>query len=107
MKWTAVIMAGGKGERFWPKSRTSHPKQFLSLTSDGKTMLQKTVDRLRPLVPMDDIYIITNQEYLPFIAQQIPELPPENAIGEPCPRNTAPCIAFAASIIQKSMEMLS
>lgn len=101
MKITAVIMAGGKGERFWPKSRTNCPKQFLSLTSDGKTMLQKTVDRLRPLVPMEDIYIITNQEYLPFIEEQIPELPAENVIGEPCPRNTAPCIGLAASLIQK------
>ena len=101
MKIIAVIMAGGKGERFWPKSRTACPKQFLSLTSDGRTMLQKTVDRLRPLIPMSDIYIITNQEYLHFIAEQIPELPLENAIGEPCPRNTAPCIGLAAALIQK------
>ncbi len=101
MKMTAVIMAGGKGERFWPKSRIACPKQFLSLTSDGKTMLQKTVDRLRPLIPMEDIYIITNQEYLHFIMQQVPDLPPENAIGEPSPRNTAPCIGLAASVIQK------
>ena len=54
MKKTALIMAGGKGERFWPKSRQSLPKQFLSLTNDGKTMIQLTVERILPLVNLDD-----------------------------------------------------
>ena len=101
MKLTAVIMAGGKGERFWPKSRTSCPKQFLSLTSDGETMLQKTVRRLAPLVAEDDVYLVTNAAYRERIAEQLPELPAENVLFEPCPRNTAPCIGLAASVIRK------
>ncbi len=101
MKTTAVIMAGGKGERFWPKSRTNCPKQFLSLTSDGETMIQKTVKRLAPLVAQEDIYIVTNAAYMELIAQQLPDLPTENVIAEPCARNTAPCIGLAAAIIQK------
>ena len=60
MKKTALIMAGGKGERFWPKSRQTLPKQFLSLTNDGKTMIQLTVERILPIVNLDDIYIATN-----------------------------------------------
>lgn len=64
MKRTAVIMAGGKGERFWPKSRNDLPKQFLSLTGEGKTMIQLTVDRLLPMINIEDIYIVTNQAYV-------------------------------------------
>ena len=60
MKVTAVIMAGGRGERFWPKSRGNYPKQFLSLTKDGETMIQKTVKRLLPMVAMDDVFVVTN-----------------------------------------------
>lgn len=101
MKITAVIMAGGKGERFWPKSRKNCPKQFLSLTSDGETMIQKTVHRLKPLVPPEDVYIVTNADYLPLVAKQLPEVPSENVIAEPCPRNTAPCIGLAAGILHK------
>ena len=58
MKLTAVIMAGGRGERFWPRSRTAKPKQFLSLTADKETMLQKTVNRLKPLLEMEAIYVV-------------------------------------------------
>lgn len=101
MKLTAVIMAGGKGERFWPKSRTSLPKQFLSLTSDNETMIQKTVRRLAPLVKAEDVYIVTNAAYRALLAGQLPELPAENVVCEPCARNTAPCIGLAAGIIQK------
>ncbi len=101
MKLTAVIMAGGKGERFWPKSRLNCPKQFLSLTGDGETMLQKTVRRLEPLVQIEDIYLVTNAEYLTLVREQIPDLPEENILSEPCPRNTAPCIGLAASVIAK------
>ena len=59
MKYTALIMAGGRGERFWPKSRQSMPKQFLSLTDDGKSMIQLTVERIEPLIAMEDIFIQT------------------------------------------------
>ncbi len=101
MKTTAVIMAGGKGERFWPKSRTSRPKQFLSLTSDGETMIQKTVKRLLPVVDMEDIFIVTNSAYTSLVTEQLPEIPTENILAEPCARNTAPCIAFAAAVINR------
>ncbi len=104
MKTTAVIMAGGRGERFWPKSRNNRPKQFLSLTSDGETMIQKTVKRLLPLVDMEDIYIVTNAAYTELVLDQLPDLPKENILAEPCARNTAPCIAFAASVIKQKYD---
>ena len=104
MKTTAVIMAGGKGERFWPKSRSSFPKQFLSLTTDGKTMLQHTVERLLPVVDLGDVYIVTNQDYVEIVKEQMPELPPENILAEPMARNTAPCIGLAAAVIQSKYE---
>ena len=75
MKKTALIMAGGRGERFWPKSRKNLPKQFLSLTGDGRTMIQLTVERILPLVDMQDIYIATNRSYKALVREQLPELP--------------------------------
>ena len=99
MKIAAVIMAGGTGERFWPQSRVGKPKQFLSLTHDGETMIQKTVKRLAPLVNTEDIYIVTNVRYFSLIHEQLPEIPGENIISEPSARNTAPCIGLAAEII--------
>lgn len=104
MKKTALIMAGGRGERFWPKSRKNLPKQFLSLTDDGKTMIQLTVERILPLVDIEDIYIATNKDYLPLIKEQLPDLPLENVICEPIGRNTAPCIAVSAAIISKKYD---
>ncbi|MDE6666645.1 MAG: NTP transferase domain-containing protein [Ruminococcus sp.] len=101
MKITAVIMAGGKGERFWPKSRTTHPKQFLSLTDDGETMIQKTVKRISPIVQTEDVFIVTNSEYRNLVREQLPDIPQENILAEPYARNTAPCIAFAAAVIKK------
>ena len=71
MKITAVIMAGGRGERFWPRSRTNCPKQFLSLTADGETMIQKTVNRLKPLVAPEDVFIVTNVHYAELVQQQL------------------------------------
>lgn len=101
MRITAVIMAGGKGERFWPRSRTACPKQFLSLTADGETMIQKTVKRLSPLVSPEDTFFVTNTAYLGLVSEQLPDIPRANVIAEPCPRNTAPCIGLAAGIIQQ------
>lgn len=101
MVTTAVIMAGGKGERFWPKSREKLPKQFLSLTSDGKTMIQKTVERLDGIVAKEDIFVITNNSYISIVKQQLEGIPEENIIGEPAARNTAPCIGLAAAVIEK------
>ena len=96
MQKTALIMAGGRGERFWPRSRQNMPKQFLSLTDDGKTMIQLTVDRILPLVNMEDIFIVTNRSYKDLVRQQLPELPEENILCEPVGKNTAPCIGLGA-----------
>lgn len=96
MKKTALIMAGGKGERFWPRSRVNLPKQFLSLTDDGKTMIQLTVERISPLVDIEDVYIATNANYKELVKQQLPGIPEENILCEPIGRNTAPCIGLGA-----------
>ncbi len=104
MKTTALIMAGGRGERFWPKSRKNMPKQFLSLTDDGKTMIQLTVERILPLVEMEDIYIATNKDYKPLVREQLPGIPEENILCEPVGRNTAPCIGLGAVHISRKYE---
>lgn len=101
MKITAVIMAGGRGERFWPRSRNNYPKQFLSLTSDGETMIQKTVARLGSLVAAEDVFVVTNANYAGLVREQLSELPEENILLEPAARNTAPCIGLAAAVIRK------
>ena len=101
MNTTALIMAGGRGERFWPKSRRNLPKQFLSLTDDGKTMIQLTVDRILPMVKLEDIYISTNKDYRNLVLEQLPGLPEENVLCEPVGRNTAPCIGLGAMHIAK------
>ena len=104
MKITALIMAGGRGERFWPRSRKNLPKQFLSLTDDGKTLIQLTVERILPLVDMEDIYISTNQDYRPLVSEQLPDIPPENILCEPVGRNTAPCVGLGAIYAAKKYE---
>ncbi|MCR4807522.1 MAG: NTP transferase domain-containing protein [Lachnospiraceae bacterium] len=96
MKVTALIMAGGKGERFWPRSRRNMPKQFLSITGDGESMIVKTVNRILPLVDMEDIYIATNRDYKPLVMEQLPDIPVQNILCEPIGRNTAPCIGLGA-----------
>lgn len=104
MKKTALIMAGGKGERFWPRSRKNLPKQFLCLTGDGKTMIQQTVERINSLVDLEDIYIATNMDYKALVKEQLPELPEENILCEPVGRNTAPCIGLGAIHIGKKYD---
>ena len=104
MKTTALIMAGGRGERFWPRSRKNLPKQFLSLTGDGKTMIQLTVERILPLVDMEDIFIATNKDYKELVKKQLPNLPEENILCEPVGRNTAPCIGLGAMHIAKKYD---
>ncbi len=96
MQKAALIMAGGRGERFWPRSRQNMPKQFLSLTDDGKTMIQLTVERILPLVAMEDIFIATNRSYKDLVRSQLPDLPEENILCEPVGKNTAPCIGLGA-----------
>ncbi|KZE70492.1 mannose-1-phosphate guanylyltransferase [Paenibacillus elgii] len=100
MTITAVIMAGGKGERFWPKSRTHLPKQFLNI-SGNKSMIQQTVERLEALINISQIFIVTNEQYAELIRGQLPHLPVENIIIEPIGRNTAPCIGLASIIIEE------
>ncbi|HCD44607.1 MAG TPA: mannose-1-phosphate guanylyltransferase [Lachnoclostridium sp.] len=104
MNTTALIMAGGRGERFWPKSRKNMPKQFLSLTDDGKTMIQLTVERISPMVKLEDVYIATNKEYKSLVLEQLPGLPEQNVLCEPVGRNTAPCIGLGAMHIAKKYD---
>ncbi|HRN93677.1 MAG: mannose-1-phosphate guanylyltransferase [Chitinophagales bacterium] len=94
-----VIMAGGIGSRFWPKSRIAQPKQFLDILNVGKTLLQLTVERLLPLCPVENFYIVTSKMYEKKVMEQLPDLPKENIIKEPVRRNTAPCIAYACDKI--------
>ena len=101
MKTTALIMAGGRGERFWPKSRKTTPKQFLSITDPGKTMIQSTVERIAPIVKAEDLMIATNREYKDLVRAQIPEVPEGNILCEPTARNTAPCIGWGAVTARK------
>ncbi len=91
----AVIMAGGVGSRFWPVSRTAHPKQFIDILGTGKTLVQSTFDRFAKIVPKKNIYIITNEIYLDLVHDQLPELTDNQILAEPEMKNTAPCIAYA------------
>ncbi|SQC08303.1 mannose-1-phosphate guanylyltransferase [Clostridium perfringens] len=96
----ALIMAGGKGTRFWPLSTEKKPKQFLNLIGD-KTMIQMTVDRIRPIIPIERIFVCTGDSYVDLVKSQLPDIPEKNIIVEPEGRNTAPCIALSAMIIKK------
>lgn len=97
---TALIMAGGEGTRFWPLSREDKPKQFLSLTDNQKTMLQNTVERIRPLVPPEQVFIATNSRYQEAIKKQLQKVPDKNIIIEPLKRNTAPSIGLSSLYIE-------
>ncbi|MBP2021174.1 mannose-1-phosphate guanylyltransferase [Clostridium punense] len=99
----AVIMAGGKGTRFWPLSTEEKPKQFLNLLG-SKSMIQMTVDRLLPLIPMERIFIVTGKQYVELVKDNFPQMDERNIIVEPTGRNTAPCIALAAFYIKKLYE---
>ena len=96
-----VIMAGGIGSRFWPYSRKNKPKQFLDFFGTGQTLLQLTFDRYSKVVPKENIFIITNAQYEAMVKEQLPDLKPDCILLEPTRRNTAPCIAWACSHIQK------
>ncbi len=95
----AVILAGGRGERFWPMSTARRPKQLLALTSP-QPMLAEAVRRLHPLIPPERVIIVTNAELTPAIRQIMPEFPADNIIGEPEARNTAPAVALGAAIVR-------
>ena len=96
-----AIMAGGIGSRFWPLSRVNHPKQFLDILGTGKTLIQQTFERFTKLVPVENIYIVTANEYLSVTQAQLPQLPKENILGEPFRKNTAPCIAYISFKLQE------
>lgn len=96
----AVIMAGGKGTRFWPRSRDRKPKHLLDIIGE-KTIIQETVDRIRPLVPPENTLIVTGASHAAELIRQLPDIPQGNIIVEPVGRNTAPCIGLAALHIRK------
>lgn len=96
----ALVMAGGRGTRFWPLSTDEKPKQFLNLIGED-TMIQMTVNRIKPLIPLERIFVCTGEKYVDLVKEQLPELPERNIIVEPEGRNTAPCIALSALIIER------
>lgn len=95
-----LIMAGGKGTRFWPKSTEEKPKQFINLIED-RTMIQLTIDRIRNILPIEKIFVATGEKYIDLVKKQIPDLPDKNIIVEPVGRNTAPCILLASLYIKQ------
>ena len=98
-------MAGGIGSRFWPMSTQNYPKQFQDILGTGRTMIQQTYDRIRKIVPAENIYVITNREYISLTEQQLPEINPDNIVGEPMMKNTAACnIYMAKKIAEKNKE---
>jgi len=96
----AVIMAGGIGSRFWPRSRKKKPKQVLNIFGSN-TLLQETVERISPLIPLEQILIVTTNELVDHIRKQLPEIRDDNIIIEPVGRNTAPCIGLAAKVLEE------
>ena len=96
-----VIMAGGIGSRFWPMSTPEFPKQFVDVMGCGKTMIQMTVERFAAVSPMSNFWVVTGASYVDIVRSQLPDIPEENILAEPCARNTAPCIAYACWKIKK------
>jgi mannose-1-phosphate guanylyltransferase len=97
----AVILAGGMGTRFWPLSTEEKPKQFLCLFEDDRTLLQKSYDRLSGLVPADRILVLTGSRFVHLVKEQLPEIPGENIIGEPVPRDTAAAVCLGSVLCKK------
>ncbi len=94
-----LILAGGRGTRFWPRSRRTHAKQVLRFVGD-RSLIQQTVDRLRPVLPPERLWILTNDHLRAEIVRQLPEVPKSQILAEPAQRNTAPAIGLAAHILQ-------
>ncbi|MBN8733331.1 MAG: NTP transferase domain-containing protein, partial [Acidobacteria bacterium] len=93
-----LILAGGRGTRFWPRSRTNTPKQLLSFLGE-QSLIQETVERLKPLIPVENIWVLTNQHLEKEIRRQLPGVPRQQIIAEPAQRNTAPCLGLAAQVL--------
>jgi mannose-1-phosphate guanylyltransferase len=104
MKSYAIIMAGGVGARFWPYGTFKVPKQFLPIANSSDTMLQLTVKRINDIIPYEQMFIVTNIQYVSEVKKQIPKIPFENIIGEPVGRNTAPCVGLAATMLKQFDE---
>ncbi len=98
-KFAAVILAGGSGTRFWPRSRRARAKQVLALDGE-RTMIQQTLERLLPVTRPEDVWVITNSLLHEAITTQLPNVPPAHILSEPCPRNTAPACALAAFLLE-------
>ncbi|MGB0807213.1 MAG: mannose-1-phosphate guanylyltransferase [Salibacteraceae bacterium] len=96
----AVIMAGGVGSRFWPKSTEKNPKQFLDVLGVGRTLIQLTFDRFNSFIPAENILVVTNEGYIDLVKKQLPRVLDQNILAEPCMRNTAPCVAYAVKKIE-------
>jgi mannose-1-phosphate guanylyltransferase len=96
----AIVMAGGQGTRFWPLSREDKPKQFLNIAG-GATMLQRTVERLQPVVTLPDVYVVCSRRYVHLVREQLPLLSKEQVIVEPSARNTAPCLGLSAFYLKR------
>lgn len=94
-------MAGGIGSRFWPISRSSHPKQFIDILGTGKTLIQNTYERFLKVCPQENIYIVTNENYTKLVKSQLPELTDQQILTEPVMRNTAPCVAYGCFKIER------
>jgi mannose-1-phosphate guanylyltransferase len=100
-----AIMAGGIGSRFWPVSRTNYPKQFLDILGTGRTLIQQTFLRFSKFVPKENIFVVTSNEYVDLVKEQLTDLLEENIIGEPFRKNTAPCVAYISTkLLQKDPE---
>ncbi len=91
-----VIMAGGVGSRFWPMSRTNHPKQFIDILGTGHTLLQQTYNRFLKLCPKENIFVVTNEDYVDLVKKQLEGIHSNNILSEPARKNTAPCVAYAS-----------
>jgi mannose-1-phosphate guanylyltransferase len=101
LRFAPVILAGGSGTRFWPRSRRARAKQVLALDGE-RTMIQQTLDRLLPLAAAEDVWVITNTLLDEVIAEQLPQVPRGNILSEPVARNTAPACALAAFLLEPS-----
>ena len=91
-----VIMAGGVGSRFWPMSSVDCPKQFIDILGVGRSLLQLTYDRFKGICPDENVWVVTNQKYETLVREQLPNVPADHVLLEPCRRNTAPCIAYVS-----------
>lgn len=91
-----VIMAGGVGSRFWPMSTPQRPKQFVDVMGCGRTLIQLTFDRFKTIIPEENVWVVTSADYAATVHEQLPEIPNDHILKEPCRRNTAPCIAYVS-----------